>query len=500
MTTAGSVDEFLVTRRVTKRYGGVLALDAVDLTVGRGEIHCLVGQNGSGKSTFVKIITGVVQPDPGAEIEIAGERVPHLTPDEALRRGIQVVHQELSLFPNLTVAENVATAYFMEPGRRLVRWGDVRRLAAAGLDRIGVALPLDAPLGALPLADRQLVAIARALASDAKLIIMDEPTSSLTRREVERLMGVIRDLRENGVATLFISHKLDEILAVAQTVTVFRDGRTAGTFPRGEIDRRALVCLMVGREVSVSRPEPVAPGPAVLEVRHLTKRGEFADVSLTLHAGEILGVIGPLGSGRTELALALFGMNPPDAGTATLAGEPLALHSSADAIRAGIALVPEDRLRQGVVLNQSIANNLLLTAFDRVVGRLGLLSVRRRDALAVAALEAYNIKAPSAGVPVRVLSGGNQQKVVIAKWLERRPKVLILDCPTAGIDVSSKEHVYEIIRGLARQGVGILLISDEIQEVLSICHRIVIMKAGRIVAEFDSLAVDEGELSRRVAG
>lgn len=495
------MESFLVARHVTKRYGGVLALEDVSIAIARGEIHCLVGQNGSGKSTFVKILTGVVQPDPGGEIQIAGQPVARLTPEEALRRGIQVVHQDLSLFPNLTVAENVATSYYTAPGRRLVRWGEVRRIARDALDRIGVALPLDAPLGELPLADRQLVAIARALASDAKLIILDEPTSSLTRREVDRLMGVIHELRERGIATLFISHKLDEVLAVAQTVTVLRDGRTVGTFPRDQVDRNALVRLMVGRDVSMGRPEPAsALGPPVLEVRGLRRRTEFADVTFTLRAGEILGLIGPLGSGRTELALALFGMIPPDEGTVVLEGRPVLLRSSADAIRAGIALVPEDRLRQGIVLTQSVANNVVLTAFDQVVERFGLLSPKRRDALAETAVRTYDIKAPSISVPARVLSGGNQQKVVIAKWLQLRPKVLILDSPTAGIDVGSKEHVYEIVRALARQGVGILLISDEIPEVLSLCHRVLVMKSGRVVGAFDSAALNEDSLSRLLSG
>ncbi len=493
------MDAFLSARQVSKRYGGVVALDHVDLTIARGEIHCLVGQNGSGKSTFVKIITGVVEPDAGAEIVIAGERFTRLTPDDALRKGIQVVHQELSLFPNLTVAENIAVPYLTTPGRRLVRWQEVRRIASEALGRIAVTLPLDAPLGALPVADRQLVAVSRALASDARLIIMDEPTSSLTRREVDRLMSVIRDLQAKGIAALFISHKLDEILAVAQTVTVFRDGRKVGTFPRAQVDRSDLVRLMVGRDITYTRaPSGPASRETVLEVRHLTKAGQFADVNLTLARGEVVGIIGPLGSGRTELALALFGMNPPDAGEVAIEGKPVRLRSTVDAIRAGVAYVPEDRLRQGLVLNQSIANNLILTAFDQILGALGLLDLRRRDELAEASVRSYGIRATSTEAPARTLSGGNQQKVVIAKWLELRPKILILDGPTAGIDVEAKGYIYEIVRRLARGGVSVVLISDEVPEVLYTCDRVLVMKSGRIIEAFDSRGVDEAALSRRI--
>jgi len=492
---------FLSARHLTKRYGGVVALDDVDLTVRTGEVHGLVGENGSGKSTLVKIITGVVQPEAGAEIEIAGTRLRSLTPYDALRSGVQVVHQDLSLFPNLSVAENIAIGRHVERGRSLVRWSAVRRVAQEAVERIGLAVDLDAPVGALAIADQQLVAIGRALASDARLLIMDEPTSSLTQKEADRLFGVIDDLRSHGIATLFISHKLDEVLKIAGRVTVLRDGRKIGTFARQDVDRARLVQLMTGKEVTYARSRPAAGDrPVVLEVQHLSKRGNYADISFSLRRGEVVGLIGPLGSGRTELALSLFGMNPPDAGVVLVEGVRVSLASNGDAIRHGIAYVPEDRLRQGLVINQSVGNNVILTAFDKLRGRLGLIDGRRRTAFCDTAVRQFDVKTPSLEAPARALSGGNQQKLVIAKWLSIKPKILVLDGPTIGIDVAARGTIYDIIRALAQDGVSVLLISDEVPEVLNTCERVLVMKKGRIVAELNSGDVTEDELQRQAAG
>lgn len=492
---------FLSARHLTKRYGGVIALDDVDLTVHKGEVHCLVGENGSGKSTLVKIITGVVQPEFGAEIEIEGERVRSLTPYDALRKGVQVVHQDLSLFPNLTVAENIAVTRHVARGRSLVLWSVVHRIAHDAVGRIGVELDLDVPVASLPVADQQLVAICRALASDARLMIMDEPTSSLTRKEVDRLFGVISELQDHGIATLFISHKLDEVLEISQRVTVLRDGKKVGTLERQDIDREKLIRFMTGKEIAYTRSQPQVDGqPVVLEVKHLSKKGNFADISFALHRGEVLGIIGPLGSGRTELALSLFGMNPPDGGVVHVDGVPVKLASNGDAIRHGIAYVPEDRLRQGLVINQSVGNNLIITAFGKLLGRLRLIDGRRKNRFCETAVQEFDIKTPTIDVPARTLSGGNQQKTVIAKWLSIKPKILLLDGPTIGIDVAAKGTIYEIIRDLARDGVSVLLISEEVPEVLNNCGRVLLMKKGRIVAEFKSDGITEDELQRQMAG
>ena len=491
---------FLQALHVSKRYGGITALADVDLTVHVGEVHCLVGENGSGKSTLVKIITGVVKPESGAEIIIGGERVRSLTPYDALRRGILVVHQDLSLFPNLSVAENITFARHIERGRSLVRWSMMRRIAEEVIERIGVDLNLDANVGNLPVADQQLVAICRALASNSRLLIMDEPTSSLTRREVDRLFGVIRDLQGHGIATLFISHKLDEVLEIGQKITVLRDGRKVGTFARRDIDRRKLAYLMTGKEITYSKAPRKIDDTVVLNVSGLSKRGQYDNVHFTLRRGEILGIIGPLGSGRTELALTLFGMNPPDAGTVYVNGRPFRARSNAEAILNGIAYVPEDRLTQGLVSKQSVGNNLIITALSRLLGRVGLIDGRRRMEFCETAVRTFDIKVPSIEAPVGILSGGNQQKIVMAKWLSIKPKILILDGPTIGIDVGARSTIYDMIHTLAREGVSIILISDDVLEVLYNCHRILLMKRGRIVGQFSSDEITEEELYQRMIG
>jgi simple sugar transport system ATP-binding protein len=494
-------DAVLTATNLSKRYGGVLALDHVNLAVHTGEVHGLVGENGSGKSTLVKILTGVVHLEPGALMTVGGESVRMLTPANALRRGVQVVHQDLSLFSNLSVAENIAITRYAESGRKLIHWRLIRRMANDALRRLVVQLPLEAPVRALPVADQQLVAICRAIASDAKVLIMDEPTASLTRREVDRLFKVLRDLQGQGLAVLFISHKLDEVLEIAQTVTVLRDGHRVGTFARPELTRDRLTELMTGRQIAYARVPPLPPvAPVVLDVQHLTKRGQYADLTFAVRRGEILGIIGPLGSGRTELALSLFGMNPPDSGTVRLDGKPLAMAANADAIRTGIAYVPEDRLTQGLVANQPVATNLIVTAFDRLVGRFGLLDPQRRREFAGMAVREFDIRTPSLDTPARALSGGNQQKTVIAKWLSSRPKILILDGPTIGVDVAAKGTIYAMIQRLTTEGVSVLLISEEIPEVLANCHRILVMTHGRIVAEFAGAQVTEDQLVARIAG
>jgi simple sugar transport system ATP-binding protein len=488
---------FLRAQHVHKRYGGVVALQDVDLEIRAGEIHCLVGENGSGKSTLIKIVTGVVSPDPGADLEIGGVRVRGLTPAEALRRGIQVVHQDLALFPNLSVAENIALLQVAAGGRWIVDWRAVPAIAQGALARIGVTLPLDAPVATLPVADQQLVAICRALASDARLLITDEPTASLTQREAQRLFGILRDLQTHGIATLFVSHKLDEVLEIAQRITVLRDGRKVGTFDRSAVDRDRLVQLMTGRAIADRRrPSAHSLGTPILEVRGLRRRGQFADVSFTLHRGEVLGLIGPLGAGKTELALALFGMNPPDAGEVLVDNRPVRLRTNADAISAGIAYVPEDRLSQGIVARQPVRSNLIVTVLDSLTGPGRWLAPRRTAAFCADVVRAFDIRTPSIDQPASALSGGNQQKVVIAKWLSTRPRVLVLDRPTAGIDVGAKAVVYDLIDRLAEEGVGILLVTEEIAEALAVCDRILLMKHGRIVAEISGADASEAGLQR----
>lgn len=486
---------FLSMRNVSKRYVGVQALDAVDFEIYRGEIHCLVGENGSGKSTLIKIISGAVQPDPGAVIEINGETFHDYHALDAIRKGVEVIYQDLSLFPNLTVAENIALPRLVATGTRTVRRPQIETIAREAMARIGVRLPLDEKVGDISIADQQLVAICRALTRDVRLLIMDEPTASLTRKEVAALFQVVRELQGKGIATLFVSHKLDEVLQIAERVTVLRDGKKVGTYPAQSLNERELTRLMTGREVAYSRQES-APARAepLLEVRGLSRHGQFRDISFELYPGEILGITGLLGSGRTELALALFGVNPPDEGTILMDGRPVRIDSIQAAMDLGIGYVPENRLVQGLVMPQSIERNIALTVLDRLCGRWGLLEGARVRQTVQRWIQELAIRVPSVEAPVQTLSGGNQQRVVLAKWLATGPRLLILDSPTVGIDVAAKSAIHAIIRQLASEGMGIIVISDEVPEVYYNCHRVIVMHRGQFIATFDTRTCSEADI------
>jgi len=486
-------------RNVSKKYGGVVALRNVDLDILRGEIHGLVGENGSGKSTLVKIITGVVEPEPGAKITIEGKTYPHLTPLLAFRLGIHVVHQDLSLFPNLTVAENIAIHKYVEKGSKFVNWQEMRRIAEETLEKLGIDMDLDIEVGNLSLADQQLVAICRAIASDAKLVILDEPTSSLTSKEVERLFDFMNLLKEKGITILFISHRLDEILEITQRITVLRDGKKIGTFEKNEVDKKKLTYLMTGKEISYSVLRGgLKSDEKILEVKNLTTTGQFENISFSLYKGEVLGIIGPRGSGRTELALSLFGMNPPDSGEMYIDGKRVNIKSNQEAIRLGIGYVPENRLVQGLVLDQPVVHNIVITNLKKLLGKFYLVDTKRKRSFAENAVKTFGIKTAGIDVPVKTLSGGNQQKVVLAKWILTAPKILILDGPTIGIDVAAKESIYNLIRELSEKGVSIILISDEPSEVINNCDRILLMKNGRIQGEYLPNEITEEELDRKI--
>jgi simple sugar transport system ATP-binding protein len=492
-------EPFLRLTNVSKRFGGVLALNHVDWDVLPGEVHCLVGENGCGKSTLIKLVAGVHAPDPGSRVEIAGAVRDGLTPAEAKRLGIQVIFQDLSLFPNLSVAENIAIDANLGGLAKPVRYGRMQEIAKDVLRRLGFRLPLDAPVSSLPIAERQVVAICRGLAADARLLFMDEPTASLTRAEVKSLLAIVLKLKAQGIAVVFVSHRLDEVVEIAERVTVMRDGRKVGTFAAGEVDARRIGELMTG-EVIEHRLAARDLGDAapLLEVQGLSRDGEYADVSFTLRRGEVLGITGLLGAGRTELALSLFGMTRPDAGEIRLEGRPLVLGSNQEAIRAGIAYVSEDRLNLGLNMRQSVADNLALASLPRLAGALGWIPPAKRRALAADWVQRLKIKLPGLGNPVQQLSGGNQQRVVLAKWLATAPKVLILDSPTVGVDIGNKRGIFEIVHELAREGVGILLISDEIPEVYYNADRVLHMREGRIVGEHIPGRIAEQALEERV--
>ena len=485
---------FLELTNISKRFGGVQALADVSLTLEAGEVHCLVGENGSGKSTLIKIISGVQAPESGGHIVIEGREYAHLTPVESTRCGIQVIYQDLSLFPNLTVAENIAVGQHLG-GFHGVNWDQIRQVAKKAMERIGVSLDLDAKVSDLSIANRQLVAICRAMAADAKLVIMDEPTASLTRHEVDSLLSLVRDLKRKNICIVFVSHRLDEVLEVAERVTVLRDGKKVGTFDASEMNNRKLGVLMTGKEFHYALSETdLSAQETVLSVRNLGRSGDYAGINLDVRAGEIVGITGLLGSGRTELALSLFGMNPPETGEIRLRGKALALKSNREAIDHGIAYVSEDRLTLGLVLEQPISSNAIVTILDKLARRFNLIPEDERSETVDRWVKDLSIKVSNTENPVKTLSGGNQQRVVLAKWMATSPQLLILDSPTVGVDISAKDGIYEIVRGLAAKGVAVILISDEIPEVLYHSHRILIMRNGKITGEFDAHKSSEDEL------
>jgi simple sugar transport system ATP-binding protein len=484
---------------IGKAFAGVHALEGVGLSIGAGEVVCLAGENGSGKSTLVKVLAGVVPPDSG-RIEIDGRERPDLTPIEAVRAGLQVIYQDFSLFPNLTVAENISFNHELSRRRRWVRWGEVRETARRGLQKVGVEIDLDARVEDLSVADKQVVAIARALVQGARLIAMDEPTTALTEREVTALFGIVRRLQADGVAVLFISHKLREIFAICERIIVLRNGNKVADGPVSEFDIASLSEHMIGHRLTQHAATRTHPdGAELLRVEGLGRDGQFADVSFSLHAGEVLGVMGLLGSGRTQLAKALFGLAPADRGRIVLGGQDVHIDSPQAAIRLGIGYVPSDRLTEGLFLPQSIARNIAVGSLDRLSGAAGVLRGGRIDEVVADWVERLHLVTPSADLPANSLSGGNQQRVVLARWLATAPRVLILNGPTVGVDVGSKADIHAIIAGLAAEGMGIIVISDDIPELLASCDRIIVMRTGRVTETVERSAVDEDQLAARLA-
>lgn len=492
-------DLFLSLRQVSKHYVGVTALDKIDFEIRPGEIHCLAGENGSGKSTMIKIISGTVTADPGSLIEIDGQPVHSHQAIDAIDRGIQVIYQDLSLFPNLSVAENIALGQFVAYHRKIVNWKELTQIAEKAMARIGVHLPLDAFVSEISIADQQLVAICRALTHDVRLLIMDEPTASLTKKEVDALLTVVKDMKAKGIATMFVSHKLNEVLQIADRVSVIRDGRMVGTYQAAELNDEKLTMLMTGKKVEYQRfVNSTLDLPAVLECKDLSRKGEYKNISFRVSPGEILGITGLLGSGRTELALSLFGVTRPDSGQIHFEGKPVQINSVQDAVNLGLAYVPEDRLTQGLINIQSVGDNIVITTLDSFINRFKLLDQSKVKTAIQRWVKDLSIKIPSAESAVQTLSGGNQQRVVLAKWIATRPKVLILDGPTVGIDVAAKFSIHEIIRDLARAGIAIILISEEITEVYNNCNRVLVMRKGCIVREFDTNTASQEEIQNYV--
>ena len=477
----GAGETLLSLRRIRKTFPGVVALDGVDFDIRRGEVHAIVGENGAGKSTLIKIIAGAYQPDEG-EIIWEGNEVKLRTPNEALSLGIATIYQEPMLCPDLSVAENIFLS-MLSKSFRIISWREINRRVNSLLEQVGISLPLNSPVSQLSQAQRQMVEIAKALLRDAKLLIMDEPTSSLSEAEIERLFDVVIKLKRRGVGIIYISHRIEEVFRLADRVTVLRDGKHVGTFDVRDVDEESLIQLMVGRPIDQYYwRAPAKHGEVLLQVTGLRMRNRFSDISFTVHSGEVVGIAGLVGSGRSSIAQAIFGILQPESGEVFFCGERVQIKSPADAIRLGIVYVPEDRLKQGIIGQMNVRENLTLAVL-RQLSKAYITSIRREEDASKAIVESLRIHPPDLKRMVRFLSGGNQQKVVLGKWLLCRPKLLILDEPTRGIDVGAKAEVHRLIGELAKSGVGILLISSELPELLAMSDRVLIMRDGRIVGE-----------------
>lgn len=491
-------DIILQAKNISKAFVGVQALSDVSLDIHTGQIHCLVGENGSGKSTFVKIVSGVHAPDSGSII-VDGHAYVKLSPTQALHEGIQVIYQDLSLFPHMTIAENIAINSIVQSGRKTVDWKDVYRIATRQLERIQVSLDINKTVEEASMANRQLTAICRALAQDARILFMDEPTTALTQQEVENLLAVIDGLRKKGIAVVFISHKLDEVFRVADEITVFRDGHKIGDFAGDELTTKRLSYYMTGREVNYPQyHREKGDTPPVLEVRNLTKQDQYENISFSVRPGDILGVTGLLGSGRTEIALSLFGLNAPDAGDILVEGKKRQITSPSAAKAAGIVLLPEDRLTQGLFLTRSVRENISSAMVGDLNNRFGILNKQKETELAKTSIDELSIRTPSDETVVQFLSGGNQQKVVVAKWGNTAPKVFIMDTPTVGVDIGSKSEIYDLIQSYAKKGMGIVLISDEVEELMTNCSRILVMAKGHSAALLEETELASPGASERV--
>jgi rhamnose transport system ATP-binding protein len=476
-------------RGVSKRFDATQALDDVSLELLPAEAHGLVGENGAGKSTLVKILAGVHQPDAG-QIFIDDVPVQIHGPAHARDLGIAVIHQEPSLFPDLSVAENVFLGHLPRTRFGTVDWRRARREAARIFAELEVAISADAPVLGLSMADQQLVEIAKALSLDARVLIMDEPTASLSLHEVERLFSIVRPLRERGLAVLFVSHRLEEVFQLCQRATVLRDGKHVITAPVSQLSTGDLIRHMVGRDVSLYEQTQTRPGEVLLEVKHLSRAPTFTDINFDVRAGEIVGFAGLVGAGRTEVARCLFGVDHADSGEILLHGNRVAFGSPAEALRAGVAYVPEDRHQQGLVLDFPISSNVTLPILARLFPHLFVQRAAERQ-LAERYTEQLHVRMTDVAQLASSLSGGNQQKVVIAKWLATQPRVLILDEPTRGIDIGAKIEVHRIVAELAAAGLGIVLISSDLPEVLAMSDRIVVMHEGRVTAQLPRAEASE---------
>ena len=478
----------LEAKNITKRFPGVLALSDVSFRLVKGKVHALMGENGAGKSTLMKIIAGIYQADEG-EVYLHGEKVVFHTPRQALDHGISMIHQELSPILDMTIAENLFLGKEFCKGK-FIDYKEMNQKASELLQRIGVDLPPQKLMKELSVSQMQMVEIAKALSYEAEIIIMDEPSATITDREIASLFKIIRNLKREGRCIVYITHKMDEVFRIADEITVFRDGNYIGTYDSQEIDENQLVVKMVDRELTEIFPKRSnQPSDVILKVEHLSQEGVFEDISFELRRGEILGFSGLMGSGRTEVMNALFGITQPTAGEISVKGEKFEKPSPRRSIARGIGYVTEDRKGNGLVLEMSVYDNTILPSLDKLSNRAGAIKSRQAMKTALDFKEKLKIKTPSMQQPVKQLSGGNQQKIVLAKWLLQDPDILIFDEPTRGIDVGAKTEIYKLIAKLAEEGKGIIFISSEMPEILGMSDRVIVFYEGR----------KKGELSKEEA-
>ncbi len=502
--TAQQVSEnpLLKMEGISKSYSGVPALSRVRLEIRRGEVHALMGENGAGKSTLMKILSGIVQRDQG-DISIDGKRVEIRSPKEALDLGISMIHQELNPVRAMTVAENIFLG--KEPCYRYTGVVNRRKQRELTLDlfrEMDVSMDPDKIMSALSVAEMQLVEIVKAVSYQSRVIIMDEPTSAITGREVAKLFEIIRRLKSRGIAIIYISHKMDEIFRISDTITVLRDGQYIETRPAGELDHDTLVKLMVGRKISEMFPKRIAaPGAEVIfEVAGLTKTGLFQDISFKVRKGEVFGIAGLMGAGRTEVMETVFGLRKADAGVVRIHGREVKIKSPADAIRHRVALITEDRQLKGLNLTASVRDNITLVNLKTFSLFGQVLQFKKENEAADAEIAKLRVKTRHRGQIVRTLSGGNQQKVVLAKWLLAEPEILVLDEPTRGIDIGAKAEIYKIIADLTAQGRTVIMISSELEEILGMCDRVIVLYHGRITAEFERAAFNQENIIKAAMG
>jgi simple sugar transport system ATP-binding protein len=496
-------DPLLSLRGIGKKFPGVVALDGVDFTIRAGEIHALLGENGAGKSTLIKVLTGVYEPDAG-DIRLSGQRICPRSPAEAERLGLSTVYQEVNLIPSLSVAENLCLG--RQPGKfGFVSWRGVRQHARAALAKLGLDLDVDTELGSLSVALQQMVAIARALDRQAKLLILDEPTASLDEKEVAELFAIMRQLRDSGMGLVFVTHFLDQVYAVTDRITVLRNGALVGEYTTRDLPRLELVGKMLGREITAA-PSAAEAATAttsktepLLEARGLARKGGIHPINLALHSGETLGLAGLLGSGRTETARLLFGIDRRDGGEISFRGQPAPLGSPREAVQLGLAFCSEDRKVEGILPNLSVRENLVIALQGRRgVGR--ALTAAEQQQLCAHYIAALRIKTADAEVPIRTLSGGNQQKVLLARWLATQPALIILDEPTRGIDIGARAEIEALIAKLRADGIAVLLISSELEEIVSLSTRVSVLRERRAVGEFTGADISIPRLMQAMAG